>query len=207
MKRKQKIMLIAGITIFTIIIGFGSVALFFLAPAHWNSDEVEILLPVAEDDLQYVYHINGWGIKLDSSFHNGIDFDVNTSVEIIAWCDLRITGIGTHYNDVNGCWQTNVLCAFNWKYRFDVAFENWGTNETAAQMQKDALNVKVGQKISQGESFGTLLAFIDVTHLHFGLEEKGESVCPFNFMTASAQSTFTTLYSLYGNAGEDMCSD
>lgn len=206
MKRKQKIWSITGIILICIILGFGGFFLYKLAPAHWNSEQVEFILPIAEDDLQYVYQINGWGIKLGGGFHNGIDFDVNKSVEIIAWCDLRINSIHIFYNDVNGRWQTNVLCSYNWKYRFDVAFENWAFNETAAQLQKNALNVKPGQIISQGESFGTLLAFINVTHLHFGLEEKGESVCPFNFMTSDAQLRFATLYSLYGNEGEDICS-
>ena len=206
MNRKQKTWLIACISILVILGGFGGYFFYRYIPAHWNMDDVQISLPFEQDSQQYIYHLQGWGQMTWGDSHNGIDFDFNESVEIIAWCDLRITSIETRLNEDNGCWQTTLLCAYNWKYRFDLGFETWASTETIGLQQEAAFQVKPGQTIAQGDSIGMLLRPTNVTHLHFGIEESRKDVCPYGFLTQDAQSEFDALWALWGPPGEDICS-
>jgi len=204
MNRKQKTWLIVGISIFVIVGGFGGYVLYRLIPAHWTTDRVEFGFPFGE--TQYIDAVQGYGEMTWGDFHNGIDIGVNHSTELIAWCDLRITDLKTWFNERGGHWQTNIGAAYNWKYRFDVAVESWALNETYANYQKDAITVRVGQKVSAGDSLGHLLCYGEGAHIHFGLKQSGENVCPYNYMTPYAESLIDEYFALFGSGGT-ICGD
>jgi hypothetical protein len=199
MQRKRKIVLIIILGIVVIVGGFGGYALYRLNPAHWTSDSVQISFPLA--DTQYINAIQGYGEMTWGDFHNGIDIGVNHSTELIAWCDMRIIALKTWYNEKGGHWQTNIAGAYSWKYKFDVAVESWALNETYGNLQREALIIKVGQTVERGESLGFLLWHGSGTHIHFGLKESGDNVCPYQFMIPSAKSTIDYFFALYGSGG------
>jgi len=199
MKQKRKNGLILGVSIFVIVAGIGGFMLWKFIPAHWSTDRMQIIFPIA--DIQYIDKIQGWGATPWNDFHNGIDFGSNQSVELIAWCDIRISGLKTWFNDGGGHWQTNIAGNYNWKYRFDVAIESWALNETYANLQRAALTIKVGQIVEQGESLGMLLYHGSGTHIHFGLKENGKDVCPYQFMTPYAQSLTDQIWTMFGPGG------
>jgi murein DD-endopeptidase MepM/ murein hydrolase activator NlpD len=203
MNRKQKTWIIVCISIFIIIGGFGGFLLWKTYPAHWNTDRVQIIFPIP--DIPTIQNIQGFGETPSNSFHNGIDFGTNQSVEVIACCDMRIIEIKTWYNDGGGHWQTNVIGKYNWNYRFECAFESWALNETYGNLQRDAINVSVGQTVKQGEILGTLMHYGEGTHIHFGMRERGTDVCSYQFMTPYAQSIVDQIWLLYGPSGDDIC--
>ncbi|MHA1211544.1 MAG: hypothetical protein ACTSSH_03695, partial [Candidatus Heimdallarchaeota archaeon] len=131
--------------------------------------------------------------------HNGIDYGVNASVYVVAFCDLRVNGIKTWFNDKGGHWQTNVGFTYNWKYTFDIVFESWALNETYGNIQRDEIFVKVGQKISRGEIIGMLVYHGSGTHIHFGMKESGTDVCSYLFLSSSAKAQFDTLWLACGS--------
>ncbi|MBN2156325.1 MAG: peptidoglycan DD-metalloendopeptidase family protein [Candidatus Lokiarchaeota archaeon] len=203
MKRKRKVGLIIGIVLLIIIPGMGGYVMWKITPYHWSNERVQICFPISE--IICIQNIQGYGETYCNDFHNGIDLGTNQSVELIAWCDMRITYLKTWYNEKGGHWQTNILGKYNWKYTFDVAVESWALNETYAYIQRNALDLKVGQIIKQGESIGMLLYHGEGTHIHFGMKESGKNVCPYLFMTPFAQSVVDQLWFLYGESGEDIC--
>ncbi|NHJ88051.1 MAG: M23 family metallopeptidase [Asgard group archaeon] len=196
MQRKWKIIL--GITIPLLVLGggIGSYALWRIWPATWDSTAPAISFPVANPDVIHI--LGGYGTTDEGWFHNGIDYGCNASVDIIAWCELRVTYINTWYNDKGGHWQTNVNCRYNTRYSFEVPFESWALNETYANLQRAEINVEVGQIIPQGYVIGKLLYHGSGTHIHFGMKEDGQNICPYLFFSTDCKVLFDSLWALYG---------
>ena len=211
MNRKQNTWLIAGICAVIIVGGLGGFFVYKFAPAHWNFEPVEIEFPIHVDYVDNITKIRGYGIMDDQSFHNGIDFGPNCSVELIACCDLRITDVKTWFDEERGTGQTSIIGKFNWKYRFDIGVESWASNETDMNLQREALNVTVGQTIQKGESLGFLLYHGEYAHIHFGLKEGGKEVCPYQFMSVEARSIVDVIWAAhgeeYGGGNDDVCGE
>ncbi len=151
------------------------------------------------EDPSVVHIIWGYGNQ-NGDHHNGLDFGCNTSVNIVAWCDMEVEDIDTFYNEAGGHWQTNVGLKFNEKYSFVCAFEPWALNETYAYYQEDAIVVEVGQTISRGQVIGELLNFGSGTHIHFGMYDDSENVdvCPYHYFSETAKSIFDPIWDLNG---------
>ena len=200
MSRKKRVILAIIISLTVIGVGFGSFALYAYWPAVWNRDMPVLEFPV--EDLDVIHVIQGYGDMPWGDFHNGIDFGCNESVNILAPCDLRVVGIKTWlYATDPDRWQTSVQFNINWVYRLSIAFESWALNETYAEIQRNAVNVKINQMVSQGEVLGELLYHGGGTHIHFMIRYKGEDVCPYNFFSQSAKDTFDNLWSICGFGG------
>ncbi|MHA1125211.1 MAG: hypothetical protein ACTSO7_04380 [Candidatus Heimdallarchaeota archaeon] len=195
MSRKVKILL--GIFIPIIVIGaaVGVYALVIFWPAVWTNAPPVLEIPIENTDVVDI--IWGYGDH-GGDFHNGIDYGCNASVNVIAWCKLRVKSIRTWFNDAGGHWQTNVGFQYNWKYSFEVCFESWALNETYANIQRAAIPLKFGQIIEQGEVLGQLLYHGSGTHIHFGMKESGKDVCAYQFYSTAAKAEFQYLWALYG---------
>ncbi|MHA1555981.1 MAG: M23 family metallopeptidase [Candidatus Heimdallarchaeota archaeon] len=197
MKKKTKIFL--GIFIPLVIIGAGiggiQLVIFINDKMVANLDAPLIDFPVENTDVIHI--IWGYGDQ-GGDFHNGIDYGCNTSVNIIAWCDMTVEDITTFYNDAGGHWQTNVQLEFNKRFSFVCAFEPWALNETFANYQRDAINVEIGQTIQRGEILGELLYQGSGTHIHFGMYDQNEDVCAYHYYTETAKSIFDPLWDQYG---------
>ena len=195
MSRKVKILLGIFIPIIIIGAGLGITLLTINWPVVWNSEPPVIEFPFANSNT--IGGIWGYG-EHGGEFHGGIDFIINTSAEIIAWCKLRVKGITIHHNEYNGFWQTNVYFQFSWKYEFEALFESTAENETFANLQREAISVKFGQVIEPGETIGTLLFFGVDSTIHFGVKESGNDVCAFQYFTPTAKATFLALWNNIG---------
>ncbi len=198
MSRKKKIFVIVFSIFFAIAASFGGFVLYKLWPATLERGPPSMDFPIQDPDVIHIlggYGYVPWGIDT----HNGIDYGCNASVYIVAWCDLRVTGLKTWFNDGGGHWQTNVGLSYNWKYTFDCVFESWALNETYGNLQRADIYVKVGQKISRGDIIGKLLYHGEGTHIHFGMKESGNDVCPYLFLSPSAKLQFDSLWINYGS--------
>ena len=205
MKRKTRIILLVLIAITLVGSGIGGFALWNFWPATWSSEPPVLDFPVENTDVIHI--MAGYGNIGLGFFHNGIDFGCNDSVNIIAPCDLRVIGIKTWlYATDPDRWQTSVRMRTNIGYLLEIAFESWALNESFGDLQRNALNIKVGQKVDQGEVLGQLLYHGDGTHIHFMIKVNGEDACPYQFFSASAKGIFDPLWILYGTTSI-ICND
>jgi murein DD-endopeptidase MepM/ murein hydrolase activator NlpD len=197
LERKTKILL--GIFIPIIIIGAG-VGTVFLASYIQEVRKQNLPAPVIEfpvENLEIIHIIWGYGDH-GGEFHNGIDFGCNTSVNIIAWCDMIVEDVKMFLNEGAGLWQTNVELKFNDRFSFTCAFESWALNETYGNIQRNAINVEAGDTISSGEVLGTLLYHGSGTHIHFGMHDMNLPVCPYHYYSETAKSIFDPLWAQFG---------
>jgi len=197
MKKSSKILLGVFIPLIIIGAGFGGIKLYEVIRdrRYANLDPPSIDFPVENSEIIHI--IWGYGDQ-GGDFHNGIDFGCNTSVNIVAWCDMVVTRVETWFNDKGGHWQTNVNLEYNKRFTFECAFEPWALNETYANLQRDAINVEVGQTVLRGEVLGMLLYQGSGTHIHFGMHDLGESVCAYHYYTNEAKAIFDPLWDKYG---------
>ena len=193
--RRKKILLGIFIPTMVICVGFGITFLTIYWPIVWNQEPPVIGFPLSDSDD--VVRIWGFG-NHDGEWHGGIDFICNSSVEIVAWCKLRVNHVVMFQNEVNGFWQTNVYFQYSWKYKFEALFESLTENETEAKIQREAIPVKFGQIFEPGETIGTLINFGMETVLHFGVKEYVEDVCAYQYFTSSAKTTFLDLWNANG---------
>ncbi|MFW9923210.1 MAG: hypothetical protein ACFFDW_08000 [Candidatus Thorarchaeota archaeon] len=201
MKRKFKILL--GIFIPLIIIGAGAggFALWVYWPAELSREAPVLDFPVAVTTVIHI--IGGYGITPWGSFHNGIDFGCNATVEILAPCDLRMTGIRTwmYSTDPPDRWQTSVQFRTTWGFELSIAFESWALNETFAEIQREAVPLTINQMVSRGEVLGTLLYHGDGCHIHFMVKYKGIAICPYPLFSPTAKALFDPLFAICGVGG------
>jgi hypothetical protein len=195
MSRKVKILLGIFIPIIVIGAGFGITFLTLKWPAVLTKAPPVIGFPLVDSNV-----IDGiWGFgDHNGEFHGGIDFIINTSVDIIAVCKLRVIMVSTFQNDANGRWQTNVNLQYNWKYEFEYLFESLAQNETYANQQRDAILVKFGQILEPGEIIGKLFFHESQALLHFGVKESKTDICAYQFFNPSAKTTFLDLWNICG---------
>jgi len=205
MKRKTRIILLVLIPIILVVSGIGGYSLWNFWPATWSTEPPVLDFPVENTDVIHI--IGGYGNTGLGFFHNGIDFGCNDSVNILAPCDLRVFDIRTWlYATDPDRWQTSVRMRTNIGYLLEIAFESWALNESFGNLQKDALIIKVGQKVNQGEILGQLLYHGDGTHIHFMIRVNREDACPYQFFSASAKAIFDPLWNLYGTTSI-VCND
>ncbi len=200
MSRKRQIILIVLITVLIIGAGVGGFALWSFWPADWSRDAPTLEFPV--ENTNVIHILGGYGNTPYGFWHNGIDFGCNDSVNILAPCNLRLIGIKTWmYATDPDRWQTSVRFTINWAYSLEIAFESWALNETFADIQREAITLKVNQIVAQGEMLGELLYHGDGTHIHFMIRYKGDAVCPYNFFSESAKNLFDSLWVTCGVGG------
>lgn len=205
MKRGTKILL--GIMIPLIIIGagVGGFALWSFWPATWSKEAPLLEFPIA--DIA-VIHVIGYYGYVPWGFHNGIDFACNASVNILAPCDVRVIDMKTwmYSTDPPDRWQTLVRFRTTWGYELSIAFESWALNESFSEIQKEAIPLKVNQKIARGEVLGMLLYHGGGCHIHFMIRQNGDDICPYPLFSEAAKAIFDPLFAQYGT-GSTPCND
>lgn len=201
MKRGTKILLGIIIPIIIIGAGIGGFALWSAWPAEWSREAPVLDFPVGNIDAIHI--IGGYGNVPWGGFHNGIDFGCNATVNIIAPCDVRVIEIRTwmYSTDPPDRWQTAVQMKTTWGYTLSIAFESWALNESYAEIQREAVPLKVNQRIARGEILGQLLYHGDGCHIHFMIRYRGEDMCPYPLFSSTAKAIFDPLFALYGVGG------
>ncbi|WEU40887.1 MAG: peptidoglycan DD-metalloendopeptidase family protein [Candidatus Odinarchaeum yellowstonii] len=152
----------------------------------------QLILPLY--DYSNLTMIQGYGQVEPDRFHNGFDFTVNDTTIIVAPCEAYVQDISFFENEAMNTWQTNLRLRLNSRWSVIIAFESWALNETYGRYQLDAIIVKVGDHVAANQTIGELLHHGSGSHIHFGIIDSGEWVCPYQYFTAEAQSTFQHLY-------------
>ena len=204
MDRKRKIVLGIIISITIVLGGFGG----YLALNHYlrnqnqDYDDTPPILLFPVDDINTLELLYGFNMTDPENGHNGIDFIINTTVNIIASCNMTVNDKSMMYIDNGGFWQAGISCDVNDAYEIFYAFENFATNETAGQEQLDAITVEIGQEIIAGDIIGQLLYLSSGTHIHYMLHNNGQAVCPYEYFSPSVKNTFDILWTEIGYPGE-----
>ncbi len=168
-----------------------------------DNEQPQLELPVAT--YNNITNIQGFG-ELPSGYnHNGIDFRVNASTEILTPYHSYVSDVRTFYNDDGGHWQTNVQLRLSDDWYISLKFESWAASETNGSNQNDSIYVSVGDELQTNESIGTLLSFGEYSHIHFDVDNNGTYLCPYNLFTSSAKSKFDELYAKYGYPADSPC--
>ncbi|MHA1211830.1 MAG: hypothetical protein ACTSSH_05140, partial [Candidatus Heimdallarchaeota archaeon] len=86
MSRKKKTLIITFSILFVLIGGIGSYVLWRIWPATIQQGAPVLDFPISNTNV--VSSLGGFG-EVFYGTHNGIDYGVNASVYVVAFCDLR----------------------------------------------------------------------------------------------------------------------
>lgn len=204
MKRGTKIFLWAFLSTIIVIGGFaGGLALnhyFRNKNLEFNDDPPILLFPV--ENIETLVLLYAYNMTDPETGHNGIDFTINSTANIIASCNMTVNDIVLVYNDIFGYWQAGVSFDINDAFELLIAFENFNVSETAGQQQLDAIIVEIGQVVTQGELIGQLLYLSPATHIHYSLQKNGQAVCPYLYFSTEAKGIFDSLWSQIGSSSD-----
>ncbi|NVM30038.1 MAG: peptidoglycan DD-metalloendopeptidase family protein, partial [Candidatus Helarchaeota archaeon] len=157
-------------------------------------EDPALLLPMYDfSNNSYIY---GYGQLTLDTFHNGIDFGVNSTTAIVAPHAAYVEAVDFWYNDKGGHWQTNVRLWLNHQWKIEIAFESWALNETYGQLQADAIRVNPGQYVEVNQTLGNLLYHGTGAHIHFMISFNNADLCPYTFFTPTSQSIFAAQFAL-----------
>jgi hypothetical protein len=204
MKRNLKIMLGVIITSSIVIVGFIGVLTInhFLRNNIQDYDDTPPLLLFPVENITRLEYLYGYNMTDPELNHNGIDFIINETVNIIASCNFTVNDKGLADINAAGFWQAGFSATVNDAYEIFYAFENFSNDTEAGNQQFAAITVEVGQQIVAGDIVGQLLYLSPFTHIHYMLQKSGEPVCPYAHFTPEAKTTFDTLWLEIGSAGE-----
>ena len=155
-------------------------------------------------DATHLHIIQGFGQISSTFYHNGIDFGFNDTTQILAPCAAHVMDVKFWYNDKGGHWQTNVRLQLNQQWMQEIVFESWATNQSLGQQQADAIVVKQGDKLQQGQVIGNLLSQGTGCHIHFGLLSNNNAVCPYSYFSPQAKAAFDGYFTKY-NSTASVC--
>ena len=141
-----------------------------------------------------------WGFE-----HRGIDFfSVQDLVPFRAVCAGEIKNVDLFANDKSGNWQVNVSLEYNSTYTVEYAFEPMTNKSADGQTQLDNIFMRKGQEVQQGDLLGNLFYGANGTHVHFGVRENNDDICPELYFTQAAGDSIMELIHLQW-PGADMC--
>jgi len=128
--------------------------------------------------------------------HDGLDFTPNQNLAVMhAAAPGVVTNVDKYFNSGNGYWQVNVAIAYSHDHThgLNYAFEPMSASEADADTQKDYIDVVVGQQVALGDTIGKLFKVGEHAHLHFGLFENWNQVCPEPFMSEAVRKELRDL--------------
>ena len=128
--------------------------------------------------------------------HDGLDFTPNQNLAVMhAAAPGVVTNVDPYFNPGNGFWQVNVAVAYahDHTHGLNYAFEPMGDSEADRDAQLAEIDVVVGQTVALGDVIGRLVVVGAHAHLHFGLFEDFDQVCPEPFMSDAVRKELTDL--------------
>jgi len=130
-----------------------------------------------------------WGFE-----HLGIDFfSIKELIPFQAVCPGEISEVRFWANNLSGNWQVNVTVEYNSTFSVIYGFEPMTNNPADGQTQMDNILVSEGQEVSQGDLIGYLYFGTNGTHVHFGLIQNDDDVCPEPYFTENARDSIMVL--------------
>ena len=201
MQRKWKIVLVVSVTVVVLIGGFIGIAklLNYLKYNRPPETEVDADPPVLDfifENISHIHRICGYGY-IGSNFHNGIDFIINYSAtNILAPCNMTMSAKELVYMSGVDHWAVKTEFVINEVYWMIIGFESFARNETFGNYQLDAILVDVNDTITKGQLIGPLFIHDGSAHIHFGLYNGSDTVCPYNYFSSTAKAIFDYLFPL-----------
>ena len=166
----------------------------------FNDDPPILLFPVENiETLELLYAYN---MSDPETGHNGIDFIINFTANIIASCNMTVNDKVSGYNEDGGFYYAGVSFDINDAFELLIGFENFNESATAGEQQLNALVVEVGQVVTQGELIGQLLYLSPGTHIHYSLQKNGQAVCPYLYFNVEAKGIFDNLWLQIGSSSD-----
>ncbi|MFW9923615.1 MAG: hypothetical protein ACFFDW_10065 [Candidatus Thorarchaeota archaeon] len=200
MSRKTTLIFLVIISI-VIILGSISGILYFVFQNNEPPNEYPDGPPVFEffvENPEVLCMLGAYGTGDWGFYHNGIDFMINATANIIAPCNMTVNDVVLFYNDLGGHWQVGTSFTYNEEYEIFMAFESFAENETFGQLQYDAIVVEIGQKLVTGQFIGQLFMHRPAAHIHFMIQKEGECLCPYQFFSTDAKAQFDVLWDIIG---------
>ncbi len=202
MKRKWKITLGVSISIIVIIGGIagGSKLYDYLQDINQVYIDDDPILAFPVENISSLTLIFGYNMTDQETGHNGFDFIVNSTTNILASCNMTVNDKEAIYNEIYEFWAIGVSFDINDAFELLIGFENFNSSEAAGQQQLDAIVVEVGQVVTQGELIGQLLYMSPYTLIHYSLLKNGKAVCPYLYFSPEAKATFDLLWPQIGSS-------
>jgi murein DD-endopeptidase MepM/ murein hydrolase activator NlpD len=128
--------------------------------------------------------------------HDGLDFTPNQNLAVFhAAAPGVVTNVDPYFNPGNGYWQVNVAVAYahDHTHGLNYAFEPMGDSTGDRDAQLAEIDVMVGQAVALGDVIGRLVVVGEHAHLHFGLFEDFDQVCPEPFMSEAVRTELRDL--------------
>jgi hypothetical protein len=206
MERKWKLVL--GISLSIIVLSGSSVGIIFLVnflqDNNTTSNNEPPVMDFPVENIEVLSMISAFIWNETVQIHNGIDFMINDTANIIAPCNMTVNDKSLFYNALGDHWQAGLSFEINDDFELFIAFESFAQNETFGNLQLDAIIVDIGQEVIQGQSLGQLLLHRGGAHIHFMLHKNFEPVCPYLYFSSAAKTTFDNLWVQIG-FGNDPC--
>jgi len=124
--------------------------------------------------------------------HSGLDFIIDTTgVPIRAVASGRVESVELAANDEN--WQVTVQILRDDGTWLIYGFEPFSSKRSVGQQQLDNILVAAGDEVVSGQALGDLVFGGTGAHLHFGLGNRAQSLCPEPFFIRKARKSITRL--------------
>ncbi|MCP4137701.1 MAG: M23 family metallopeptidase [bacterium] len=177
----------------------------------WDGEDISMISPYTNNaaitGIHEAFSVDSsapWGFE-----HNGIDFfvDPGSSALFRAVSHGEIFDINLFANEHTGNWQVNVGIRFNSRFWVSYGFEPMTLLQTDGQNQLNNIlsYIQVGDIVSQGDPIGDLTFVGGGTHVHFGLYEINQAVCPEPYFDAAAVGHIIGLLESEYGVGTLMC--
>jgi len=128
--------------------------------------------------------------------HDGLDFTPNQDLAVFhAAAPGVVTNVDKYFNPGNGYWQVNVAVEYlhDHTHGLNYAFEPMSDSFDDAVKQEGYIDVVVDQEVALGDTIGKLFKVGEHAHLHFGLFEDWDQVCPEPFMSDAVRTELRDL--------------
>lgn len=168
----------------------------------YNTSAISLVTPyVSISDVSRISHY----VVTSSGGHNGFDFLATQNMTMRAAAAGTVMDVERKTNSVHGVLQVNLRIRINDKYTTVYNFEPFTTTISEIEAQEAAILVAAGDHVSQGQIIGTLLPYDSSAHVHFGVKEYADEVCPETFFADSDAAAMLALYQSSTGSTQDLC--
>jgi hypothetical protein len=180
-----------------------------------DDEKPSMLIPyVDQDEISGIYEAYSEDVNCPWGFvHNGIDFfpyddphTIYTPFQAVVSGTIETVEIHENHYDNKIFYQVNVSLRYDEAYLIWYAFEPFTNDAADGTIQREAIVVEPGQKVTAGEVIGRLYnPSADVgAHVHFGVTINHEWVCPEPYFTSEARVSVLELLHL-AHPGAEIC--
>ena len=136
---------------------------------------------VIYDNQSDIAHWNNGYSETDEcpweAIHNGLDYMFYNNSPVIAAAPGLVIGIEISYVPNTTFYKIAVAVQFNETVWLEYSFED-DANESVRAQQVAMLDVEIGDWVVKGEQIARFLQAVEFDHVHFGVYQNDEAICP-----------------------------